>query len=177
MRTARAEVEEIASPVTAIPTAMPSHHKWSDVSVKSESPTGRVDPATSAHSAIPLATPIWRLVEMTAAAAPARSCGILPSAVSMIGALTIAEGDSRDREDHEPIDTINRLRQQAARITFLRGVVATGDRVPSRGRRHRRCGSASIRGSVLAGTGADQRARRCDSTLVPLKSTGGQPNW
>ena len=47
------------------------------------------DPATEPHSATPILTPIWRLVDVTAEAAPARSSGIPLTAALVIGALTI----------------------------------------------------------------------------------------
>ena len=46
-------------------------------------------PAIDPHRATPILTPICRLVEVTADAAPARSSGIPLTAALVIGALTI----------------------------------------------------------------------------------------
>ena len=55
-------------------------------------------PATEPHSATPILTPTWRLVDVTADAAPARSSGIPLTAALVIGRVDHREADSEDRE-------------------------------------------------------------------------------
>ena len=70
---------------------MPTHtnHSGRAAAAKSAPVCDSAAPATEPHSATPILTPTWRLVEVTADAAPARSSGIPLTAALVIGALTI----------------------------------------------------------------------------------------
>ena len=72
-------------------TPRPTHtnHRGRAAVAKSLPVADNADPATEPHSATPILTPIWRLVDVTADAAPARSNGIPLTAALVMGALTI----------------------------------------------------------------------------------------
>ena len=59
------------------------------------------DPAIEPHSATPMLTPICRLVDVTADAAPARSSGIPLTAALVIGRVDHREADAEHREDDQ----------------------------------------------------------------------------
>jgi hypothetical protein len=88
---ARARGAVDTTPSTVITTPSPTHTNHSGrAALMKSSPLDSSDgPMTEPQSATPILTPIWRLVLVTADAAPARSSGIPLTAALVIGAFTM----------------------------------------------------------------------------------------
>mgnify|MGYP006962384717 CR=1 FL=1 len=76
--------------MTATPIPTHIHHSGRACVAKSTPLPASAEPAIEPHSATPILTPTWRLVEVTAAAAPARSTGMPLTAALVTGAFIIA---------------------------------------------------------------------------------------
>ena len=93
------------------------------------------EPATEPHSATPILTPTWRLVDVTAEAAPARSSGMPPTAALVIGALTIAKPIPKTANTisihHTGVDAVRKVSIVAA-ATIIVPAITNDGRAPYR---------------------------------------------